>query len=65
MDYALGTWNVKTLNKPGAMKLVLEQIDKHNVKIAAIQETRWLGKGIMDYNRWQETCVCVRRETKK
>jgi hypothetical protein len=37
MDYSLGTWNVKTLNKPGAMKLVLEQIDK--LKIVALQET--------------------------
>ncbi|PNF38233.1 hypothetical protein B7P43_G11852 [Cryptotermes secundus] len=48
MDYSLGTWNVKTLNKLGAMKSVLEQIDKYNMKITAIQEIRWLGKGIMD-----------------
>jgi hypothetical protein len=41
MDYSLGTWNVKTLNKPGAMKSVLEQI----------QETRWLGEGIMDLKK--------------
>ncbi|PNF29447.1 hypothetical protein B7P43_G04559 [Cryptotermes secundus] len=48
MGYSLGTWNVKTLNKPGAMKSVLEQIDKYNMKITAIQEIRWLHKGIMD-----------------
>ncbi|PNF31855.1 hypothetical protein B7P43_G08920 [Cryptotermes secundus] len=51
MDYSLGTWNVKTLNKPGAMKSVLEQIDKYNMKITAIQEIRWLGKGIMDLKK--------------
>jgi hypothetical protein len=50
-DCSLGTWNVKTLNKPGAMKSVLEQIDKYNMKITAIQETRWLGKGIMDLKK--------------
>ncbi|PNF31011.1 hypothetical protein B7P43_G01186 [Cryptotermes secundus] len=34
MDYSLGTWNVKTLNKPGAMKSVLEQImDNRHITI--------------------------------
>jgi hypothetical protein len=33
------------------MKSVLEQIDKYNMKITAIQEIRWLGKGIMDLKK--------------
>ena len=48
MDYSLGTWNVKTLNRPGALKALIQQLDKYNINIAAIQEVRWLGSGIMD-----------------
>ena len=30
MDYSLGTLNVKTLNGPGALKALIQQLDKYN-----------------------------------
>ncbi|KAJ4432645.1 hypothetical protein ANN_21268 [Periplaneta americana] len=42
MDYALGTWNVRTLNKPEAVRSLLQEISKYNLKIVALQKTKWL-----------------------
>jgi exonuclease III len=45
-DVILATWNVRTLGKLGALRAVKEQLSKYNIDIAAIQETKWAGKGI-------------------
>ena len=39
----MGTWNLKTLFKPGKMQELAEELAKTQIKIAAIQETRWPG----------------------
>ena len=41
----MGTWNVKTLLKPGKMQELAEELAKTELEIVAIQETRWLGTG--------------------
>jgi exonuclease III len=48
MDMNLGTWNVRSLYKPGAFKAVVPQLQQYKTHIAAIQETKWHGKAIMD-----------------
>jgi mRNA deadenylase 3'-5' endonuclease subunit Ccr4 len=34
----IGSWNVSSLYKPGALKMLLEQLDSYTVHITAIQE---------------------------
>jgi exonuclease III len=47
-DYEFGTWNVRTLFKPGVTKSLLQQLKDYRIKIAAVQETKWKENGIMD-----------------
>ncbi|PSN35184.1 Craniofacial development protein 2 [Blattella germanica] len=46
MAFEFGTWNVKSLYKTGTLLTVLEQINKYNLPVTAVQETRWHGDGI-------------------
>jgi hypothetical protein len=46
MDYSLGTWNVKTLNKPGAMKSVLKRRIKSRRNPRQTGEINMEGDGI-------------------
>lgn len=48
LDMNLGTWNVRSLYKPAAVKVLLPQFQQYKVYIAAIEETRWHGKTILD-----------------
>lgn len=48
MEYSFGTWNVLTLNNPGAQASLLNELKKYNIAVTAIQETKWLGEGIRD-----------------
>lgn len=42
----LGTWNVRSLYKPAAVKALIPQFQQYKVYIAANEETRWHGKTI-------------------
>ncbi|PSN32497.1 hypothetical protein C0J52_24143 [Blattella germanica] len=44
----MGTWNVRTLMRTGALKDILLQITTYKLDIIAIQETRWTGQQIWD-----------------
>ncbi|PSN42311.1 hypothetical protein C0J52_11147, partial [Blattella germanica] len=46
-DITLATWNVRTLERPGKLKELRSELDKYGVKIAALQELRWRGEGMM------------------
>ncbi|XP_072377270.1 uncharacterized protein [Diabrotica undecimpunctata] len=48
MQYILGNWNVRTLNKPGAQTALLQELKRYKLMITALQETRWLWKGARD-----------------
>jgi len=41
----IGTWNIRTLFKPGALKIIIDEITKYNLQIVALQEIRWPDKG--------------------
>lgn len=40
-----GTWNIRTLYKPGSLQCVLKEINRYNVDIVGLQEIRWPGSG--------------------
>lgn len=37
----LGIWNIRTLNKPGAFKYVIDAKNSYKLDVLAIQELRW------------------------
>ncbi|KAF0682285.1 craniofacial development protein 2-like, partial [Aphis craccivora] len=41
----IGTWNIRTLNKPGALQCMLDTTQNYNIAILALQEVRWPGEG--------------------
>lgn len=41
----LGTWNVWTLNEPGASRLLIKELADHKISIMGLQEVRWLDIG--------------------
>jgi len=41
----LGTWNIRTLNKPGAFKYVIDANNSYKLDILALQEVRWPDSG--------------------
>ncbi|KAF0703874.1 ribosome biogenesis protein TSR3 isoform X1, partial [Aphis craccivora] len=49
-----GTWNVRTLFKPGAAQNIVKEIEKYKLKIVALQEIRWDDTGTLDI---QETTI--------
>lgn len=48
MEFDFGTWNVRTLNKTGALRSLLLLLEKYDIAITALQETKWTHSGIMD-----------------
>lgn len=42
-----GTWNVRTLFKPGAAQNIVKEIEKYKLKIVALQEIRWDDTGTL------------------
>jgi len=49
-DLSFGTWNVRTLYKPGAIHNLLNEVEKYRVKLTALQEIRWTNTGTMNIN---------------
>lgn len=41
----IGTWNVRTLFKPGGLKILIDEVTRYNIPIAALQEVRRPGNG--------------------
>jgi exonuclease III len=37
----LATWNVRSLYRPGGLRITINELRKYKIAIAAIQETRW------------------------
>jgi len=46
----IGTWNVLTLFKLGALKNLEKVLQEYKVDITTLQEIRWVGEGILE--RW-------------
>uniref|UniRef100_A0A0K8SN56 Reverse transcriptase domain-containing protein n=1 Tax=Lygus hesperus TaxID=30085 RepID=A0A0K8SN56_LYGHE len=52
LDVKLGSWNVLSLHRPGALKLLIQQLKKYSIDIVALQEVRWTGCGTLDSEGW-------------
>jgi exonuclease III len=49
----IGTWNVKTLLKPGKIQELSEELHKSQMNIVALQEIRWAGNGVISKKYFQ------------
>ncbi|GFU53630.1 craniofacial development protein 2 [Trichonephila clavipes] len=47
-DLSIGTWNIRTLYKGGALQNLINVFVDYHIDVLAIQEIRWLGTGILD-----------------
>jgi len=46
MIYRIGTWNVRTLQRPHAFEDLLATAEEYRMELIALQEIRWSGTGI-------------------
>lgn len=44
-DFTTGTWNVRTLYRPGHLTTAILELERYRLDIIAIQEVRWTGEG--------------------
>jgi exonuclease III len=51
-----GTWNVRTLCRVGAIKSVVEELEKCKLDLVGVQEVRWEGKGYQTVNNYTFFC---------
>src|SRR5215469_10258009 len=47
-EFSLGTRQVLSLYRAGALRLLLDQIDKYKIGIITIQEVRWIDHGVLE-----------------
>jgi hypothetical protein len=45
MDVRFGTWNIRSLYRPGALKVVARELEKFKLDLVDIQEVRWEKSG--------------------
>lgn len=45
---SFGTWNIRTLFKPGAVQCLVEETERYKLGEVALQEIRWNDKGMLD-----------------
>lgn len=44
-DIRIGSWNVRTLFRAGALKTLTDELARYKMDVTAVQEMRWLGSG--------------------
>lgn len=49
-DLIIGTWNVLTLNRAGALRTLSNELTELKLDIIALQETKWLGVNVLKTN---------------
>ncbi|EFN64073.1 Craniofacial development protein 2, partial [Camponotus floridanus] len=47
-DIKVGTWNVRSLYRPGAFQSMVGEVEKYGMEVVALQETRWTGEGSLN-----------------
>ena len=60
----IGTWNVRTMDPLGKLELLLEELDRINLDIVGLCETRWNGEGELKPED-DTTIVYSRKEKRK
>lgn len=48
----LGTWNIRTMLTPGKIEEIGKEMQRYNVGILALQETRWKDEGIINRQKY-------------
>lgn len=51
-DFSIGTWNVRSLYRTGHLTTVISSLERYQLDITAIQETRWPGQGNLKTDNW-------------
>ncbi|XP_008181905.1 craniofacial development protein 2-like [Acyrthosiphon pisum] len=51
-DFTTGTWNVRTLYKPGNLTTAILELERYRLDIIAVQEIRWTGEGSLKTGNW-------------
>ncbi|XP_008185534.1 uncharacterized protein LOC100573366 [Acyrthosiphon pisum] len=51
-DFKTGTWNVRTLYKPGNLTTAILELERYRLDIIAVQEIRWTGEGRLKTGNW-------------
>jgi exonuclease III len=54
----IGTWNVNTMLKAGKMHEIADQIVSSQLHIAALQEIRWRGYGLLKKDKYSVYYSC-------
>ncbi|KAL4148242.1 hypothetical protein QTP88_002523 [Uroleucon formosanum] len=49
-DIRIGTWNIRTLFKAGAMEILIDEVKRYKLLIVALQEIKWPGSGSVKSN---------------
>jgi hypothetical protein len=60
----IGTWNIKTLLKPGKIQELAEKLAKTRLEIVALQEIRWSGNGVIkkkDFSLYYRAYPTIRK----
>ena len=52
------TWNVLSLYRPRALKLLVDQLVKYKADITALQEVRWINNGVIDKKEYTMYYSC-------
>ena len=61
-EFYLGTWNVLSLYRAGALKTLLDQINKYKLGIIATQEVRWIDRGVLEKRDHTVFYSCDKRQ---
>jgi exonuclease III len=51
-DLSIGIWNVRSLYRAEHLTTVISSLERYQLNIAGIQETRWPGQGNLKTNNW-------------
>jgi hypothetical protein len=45
LPFCLGTWNVRSLCRVGAIKSLVGELERYKLDLVGVQEVRWVGEG--------------------
>ena len=60
-DMILGTQNIRTLYRAGALKKLIDVFGDNGLDVLAIQEIRWLGTEILDKKDYRLYYSCQKK----
>ena len=65
MDMRLGTWNVRSLYRAGALGLVTTKLDRCGMDLVGVQEVRWESSGTLESGNYNNGIRLVNFATSK